>query len=102
MKRILKYTLQPGRVLPLTLPYKSVKPLCVQVQKGQPQLWLLVDEGSAEPGQEFNHDFFIFATGAKIFDPEFEEIGDYVGTFQLNGGEQVFHVFQALRWTPGS
>ena len=102
MKRIFKYTITPGRVFPLTLPYEKVRPLCVQVQQGLPQLWLLVDEGSRSPEQEFNHDFFIFHTGAPIFDPEFEEIGDYVGTFQLKDGEQVFHVFQALKWTPGS
>jgi hypothetical protein len=103
VKRVLKYAITPGRVFPLTVPYKNFKVLCVQEQHGRPQLWALVDEEKDfDPNAEYQHDFFIFDTGSPIFDPEFEEIGEYVGTFQLKGGDQVFHVFEALKWTPGS
>lgn len=28
-----------------------------------------------------------------------DDIGDYIGTFQLNGGSLVFHLFEALAAT---
>ena len=61
-------------------------PLCVQVQRGQPCLWLRVDPSkSAQP-----YTVLVVGTGH-----EREDIADalYVGSFQLHDGDFVGHVF---------
>ena len=84
MKTIHKYQLPiTGKV---TAP-EGAKFLTVQTQDGGPQLWALVD--TLRPMVE--HDFRVFGTGHP-YDGE----DRYIGTFQLNDGALVFHVFQAV------
>lgn len=58
--------------------------LCVQLQKGQPCVWALVDEQAPVVQREFNWR----GTGHPM-----GNAGRYVGTVQLADGALVFHLF---------
>jgi hypothetical protein len=59
--------------------------LCVQVQHGEPQLWALVDEAQSTVGRVV----LTFGTGHELTAVPVT----FVGTYQLGGGELVYHVF---------
>lgn len=60
--------------------------LCVQVQRGMPCVWALVDPAAPQARKAI----YIYGTGHAIpADP-----GRYIGTFQVQGGDLVFHVFE--------
>jgi hypothetical protein len=86
MKRtIWKFPLRVDDHVAIEMPMAS-KVLCVQVQLGTPCLWALVYPDAKME----TRDFRVIGTGHPIErDP-----GDYIGTFQLNGGALVFHVFE--------
>lgn len=87
MATIYKYTLQPGRTV-LDLPAEA-KPLTVQMQHGQPCMWVLLD--LAQP--PVRRIFDVYGTGHGMpADP-----GRYVATFQMEGGALVWHVFEAYK-----
>ena len=61
--------------------------LTMELQHGTPCIWARVD-----PTQEMvTRTFVMYGTGHPINDGALE----YVGTFQLEGGNFVFHVFEA-------
>jgi len=87
MQAIWKFPLQCANKNTIALP-KGAKVLCVQTQRDVPCVWALVPDTNAEVVQE--RTFAIYGTGH-----EHESIGgEYVGTFQLQGGALVFHVFE--------
>lgn len=62
--------------------------LCVQTQNNEPMMWFLVDTTKAK----VQRNFALVGTGFKI---DFVN-GEYRGTFQLDQGTLVFHVFELL------
>jgi hypothetical protein len=82
MKKVYKYPLDANIKAP-----QGAKPLCVQVQHGDAFVWMQVDP--AKP--DVTHKFLIVGTGAAM--PEDEWLKEYLGTFQLNGGNYIGHVF---------
>jgi hypothetical protein len=85
MARIFKYQLQVADEQQVLMPL-GADILCVQVQHGQPFLWALVsDENVSEPVTIFTH-----GTGHETS----EKIGRYIGTYQLQDGAFVGHVFE--------
>jgi hypothetical protein len=64
----------------------GAKVLCVQSQKGDPQIWALCDKKADLEARKF----LVVGTGLE-FDPRGYS---YVGTFQVHGGELVFHLFE--------
>ncbi len=60
--------------------------LCVQIQRGSPQVWALCDK-KAKLGPR---KFFLVGTGQELDVRGFS----YVGTFQVHQGELVFHLFE--------
>jgi hypothetical protein len=60
--------------------------LSVQVQHGVPCLWALVDFAVLEAQP---YAFRIYGTGHPV-----DNAGEYIGTFQMNGGDLVFHMFR--------
>jgi hypothetical protein len=84
MQRVYKYAVESGRFKHLMT--DRVDMLDVQLQHGDPQLWALVDV-SATP--QWRH-FVTVGTGWEI--PE--RIVGHVGSFQVEGGALVFHVFE--------
>lgn len=87
MRTIWKYTLQPGRTK-LEMP-RGAELLTVQMQGDTPTLWAQVHPG--EPLERRVID--IHGTGHKL--PE--DAGQYLATFQMEGGALVWHVFDATQ-----
>ena len=86
VKRIFKYALETTDSQIVNMP-KGAKILCIQVQYEKPCIWALVDpEKESEP-----RIFEIFGTGNPVPDRDRR----YIGTYQLMGGQLVFHCFEA-------
>ena len=86
MDTIYKYVIEAASRQQVLMPRGS-EVLTVQVQDRKPCLWVLVD---TEQPMEMR-EFFLFGTGEEITEGEF--VGAYIGTFQLDGGSLVFHLF---------
>jgi hypothetical protein len=66
----------------------GAKLLAVQEQRGEAQLWALVDPGA----KTYPRSFRVYGTGHDMPD----DPGQYVGTFQICGCAMVFHVFETI------
>lgn len=71
--------------------------LSVQMQHGEPQVWVrtpakaILPEYPTPPRR-----FYLHGTGHEVSD----NAGRFIGTFQLNGGALVFHLFEAKTSEP--
>lgn len=84
MRRVYKYPVGPGAFKHLMTARTDM--LDVQVQDGSPQMWALVDLSAPE---QWRH-FVSVGTGQDIE----QRIVSHVGTFQLQEGALIFHVFE--------
>jgi hypothetical protein len=84
MKTIWKWTLRPETTI--NMPH-GAKLLAVQEQRGEPQLWAMVDPGA----KTYQRTFRVYGTGHVMPD----DPGQYVGTVQSHSGVLVLHVFEA-------
>jgi len=82
-----KFAVTPGP-FKLTLP-KRARVLTVQMQYDQPQMWALLDQNDFK----VERSFAIVPTGAGV-DATYDDLA-YVGTFQMQGGALVWHLFEA-------
>ena len=91
MKTIYKYTLEATEHQVIEMP-KNAEILHIDVQHGKPCLWALVDTGLDKEKRAF----YTFATGQDING----DLGtiNHIGTYQLQGGAYVFHVFVIMNW----
>lgn len=89
MRTIYKYPLEITDYQPVLMPV-SATILSVQVQRGVPCLWAMVDSDSNEPELR---QIFIHGTGHRIN----QNAAKHIGTFQLHEGALVFHVFEGAR-----
>lgn len=87
METIYKYDLQVTDHQVIQLP-KGAKILTVQEQLQIPCIWALVDPIA----QKEDVEVWTFGTGHEMTDSLSGKI-KYLGTYQLNGGRLVFHVF---------
>jgi hypothetical protein len=83
--RIFKYTLEVIDTQIIKMPVDAIL-LTIQMQRGKPCLWALVDE-SLPSDKEYR--IKTYGTGHKV--PK--AAGIYIGTYQLAEGALVFHVF---------
>ena len=83
MKKIFKYPLMTTDIQSLLIPV-GAEILTVQVQGATPCIWALVNPELPEKQITVQ----TFGTGHHV-DGE----GKYIGTYQLEGGSLVFHVF---------
>ena len=65
--------------------HEGARPLSVQIQRGEPQVWMLVDTKAPKVRKRFR----LAGTGHPIRDAVL-----FVGTFQVDGGTLVFHLFE--------
>lgn len=85
---IFKYPVTVAFTFEVAMP-AGAKVLCVQTQRGAPFIWALVDpDAKLEPRR-----FQLYCTGQTCLSPAQE----YVGTFQMQGGSLVFHLFESSR-----
>lgn len=68
----------------------GAKILTVQTQHELPCIWAIVD---TENGNEMRN-FKLYGTGHPI---ETSLFHTYIGTFQLRGGDLVFHLFEVMK-----
>ena len=89
MKRIYKYQLEVTDEQCVALP-KGADLLCVQSQKGKPCLWAIIDDKVVE---KEHIQIITHRTGHLTFG----NIGRHLGTYQLRGGDLVFHCFTGIQ-----
>lgn len=82
---IWKYPLPITNISCIPMP-RGAKVLTVQTQEDGPYLWVLIDEKAAPMSRYFA----VYGTGHPLSD----NLGTYIGTFQIEGGALVFHVFE--------
>jgi hypothetical protein len=87
MRTIYKYEIETTDTQELNLPY-GAEILCVQVQNGKPCIWALID---TEQNLIDEHTIITVGTGHRL-GYTFSK-ANYLGTYQLQGGALVFHVF---------
>lgn len=85
MQKIFKYPLEVTDEQRIEMPM-GAEILCVQVQGGQPCIWAKV----IPDGAPVKRLFAVYGTGHPM---NTKQADQYVGTFQLQGGMLVFHVF---------
>ena len=85
--KIWKYTLQPG-VTRLEIP-NGGQVLSVQVQHGEPRIWVLVDPTARNEAREFT----VYGTGVDV-PSRHEGLKAFIGTIQMAEGSLVYHVFE--------
>lgn len=86
MKAIWKFTMHGPRQT-IEMP-EGAQILSLQTQHNEPQIWALVDPGADKESRTFR----AIPTGA-----EFSPAGlAYVGTFQINDGSLVFHIYEEI------
>lgn len=86
--KIFKYPVQFGP-FSLDLPY-GAKVLSVGVQENQPFLWAQVQEAGNPPETRL---FRVYGTGHLMREDEIA----FIGTFQLDGGALIFHLFEVSK-----
>lgn len=86
MKKIYKYQLKFININELKLP-KDYTVLSMQMQGGQLSLWIIFD--LKNENNLIDTTIGMFATG-ELIKPTLDA---YLGTFQLNNGAAIFHVF---------
>ncbi len=91
MKVIYKYILTTTDTQTVAMP-KNAQILTVQTQNEKPCLWAILD---MDEQREETKDIEIFGTGHPIED-SMTILRNYIGTYQLNNGQLVFHVFERL------
>lgn len=86
MDAIWKYELEVTYQQLIEMP-AGAETLCVQLQHGTPCLWARVDPGA----EKIKRRIITHGTGHPVPDTT----GDYIGTYQMQGGALVFHVFES-------
>lgn len=86
MRKIYKYHLAIETYQEIEIPIDA-KLLSVQMQHGNPMLWALVWDFKDKPKEM--RSIWIYGTGHEIS----ENPGEYISTFQMAGGNLVFHAF---------
>lgn len=85
MKTIWKYEIPMQDLFSIDV-QKGAEILSLQTQRGAPNLWMLVDDAV---GRE-KRTFCLYGTGRPVNHID----GKYVGSFQLDYGALMFHLFE--------
>ena len=86
MRTIWKFDLKTVTNQTILMP-KGAEILAIQSQFNEPELWALVDPEAEKVPRLFK----TFGTGHSLED---DKAGTYIGTYQTDGGNYVFHVFE--------
>jgi len=90
MQTIYKYPVPVADYFTLAMP-PGARLLTVQVQHEQPQMWALVDANAS-----FTEDRHFRLSGTSHPIQEERDSLVWIGTFQINQGTLVFHLFEIL------
>ena len=89
-KQVWKFELTPSRKQAIEMPINA-EILTIQTQFGNPCIWALVDPNAKKEQRGFE----IFGTGLSII-YDMLVVRNYIGTYQVNDGQYVFHVFERI------
>ena len=89
MKQVWKYDLLPKDWQSIWMP-EGAEMLTVQNQHGDPKLWALVDPSAPQTERIIR----VAGTGHDM-----KSTGTYIGTYQMFGGDLMFHVFEISKET---
>lgn len=95
MKKVIyKYTLNVTGFQEIEV-HSDYKILHVDTQYGEPRLWILVDPESPKIKLKFQ----TYGTGhpVDIDETNSSVIHNYIGTYLIDNGNLVFHVFQIIK-----
>jgi len=87
-RSIYKYTLELTNTQSLAIPC-GAEILTVQMQGVTPCIWALVDPNVLRVKRQF----FMYGTGHPVRNDNLD-LHSYVGSFQVNAGEEVYHLFE--------
>ena len=90
MRTIYKYKLEATDEQTIAMPY-GAQILSVQVQADIPCIWAMVDTDEETMNYKT---IYTYGTGHKL--PHDMDQLKYIGTYQLYGGDLVFHVFELI------
>jgi len=85
MQQIWKYLIPVKDEFSVDMP-EGATILAVQMQRNEPHIWALVYPANHSETRRFR----VFGTGQPIDDHNLS----YIGTFQILGGDLVFHLFE--------
>ena len=85
MKRVFKYAVPVAGYYTIAKMPHNAEILTVQMQRGEPFVWAMVDD---EDAPKYQRIFRWLGTGHPA-----DDAGKYVGTIQLDGGALIFHLF---------
>jgi hypothetical protein len=85
MRTIWKFAVE--ETMQLLLPVDAMV-LSIQTQFNAPQMWILLDSDLPKTLRRF----IVLPTGVSVPDVPL----NYCGTFQINDGALIFHVFEAI------
>jgi len=88
MRTIFKYALPTQDRVTFVLP-KGAEILKIDVQLDQPFIWALINPEAASEERFFR----VAGTGHPIEDKNLK----FIDTFQMHGGDLVFHVFEVMK-----
>lgn len=91
MQKIFKYPIECVPYQDIPMPEGHV--LSLQVQRDVPCLWALVDPQKPVTTRRL----LTFGTGHDIKAPEDSVRLDFLGTYQIESGRFVFHVFEVIK-----
>jgi len=91
MLTIFKYPIPIEDHFTLELP-KDARILTVQIQRETAQLWALVDSETEKETRYFR----LSGTGHPLGE-DYLRITNYIGTFQMENGALVFHLFEVKK-----
>ena len=86
---IWKYPIGPGPLTMNIMMPKDAEILSMQLQRGMPTMWAMVDPDAPRVTRQIR----TYPTGG--FHSGFEEAGEFLGTYQLEDMELVYHVFDS-------
>jgi hypothetical protein len=93
MQTIFKYPFQTTDRFNIHMP-KGAKIITVATQNENPCMWAIIDPATTETEKRY---FRVFGTGHVIEDGYiYNENLFFRGTYQLQGGALVFHLFEVL------
>lgn len=86
-RAVWKFPFHPAHPILIQMP-KGAQVLSVQCQSDRPFLWAFVDPHAEREVRGF----YAYEAGQTI---ESNDLGQFVGTFQMPGGHLVFHMWEA-------
>jgi len=89
MRTIWKFKIQTIDEQQIAMPF-GAQILCVQIQNAEPYIWALIEDDSNQREERWIE---VFGTGNPIGNASERK---YIGTYQLDNGNLVFHVFEYL------